>query len=182
MSLSFRRILEQDLEKIAEWRMSPEVTKYMYTNPKITMKDQLQWFERISTDEKVSYWLIVFGGVEIGVINLYDIDLQNRRCFWAYYIGDNSVRGKGLGRGIECNIYDHVFFKLALNKLSCEVLSFNQKVVDIHKHFGSKVEGLLRQHIYKEGKFLDVVRMAILKEEWKEMKNSFEYEKVRFED
>ncbi len=87
-----------------------------------------------------------------------------------------------MGRGIECNIYDHVFFKLALNKLSCEVLSFNQKVVDIHKHFGSKVEGLLRQHIYKEGKFLDVVRMAILKEEWKEMKNSFEYEKVRFED
>ncbi len=181
MSLQFRRINKQDLQTISEWRMNPEVTKYMYTSPELTIDSQMKWFSRITSDRTVSYWIISFSFKEIGVINLYDIDTVNKRCFWAYYIGDASVRGKGLGRNIECNIYDYVLRDLNLNKLSCEVLSFNKRVIEIHKHFGSQIEGVLRQHIYKDGEFYDVVRMAILRQEWELIRSSFEYEKATFD-
>ncbi|MEA3457935.1 MAG: UDP-4-amino-4,6-dideoxy-N-acetyl-beta-L-altrosamine N-acetyltransferase [Candidatus Thermoplasmatota archaeon] len=176
-----KRITPDEIEKIMEWRTSPEVTAYMYTDPKLIIEDQKKWFEKISNEPTVSYWIIVVGGVDVGVINLYDIDQHNKRCFWAYYIGEPSVRGKGISIHLECNIYDYVFFELGLNKLCGEVLEFNDTVVQIHKRFGSEIEGIFKQHIYKNGKFLDVVRMAILKEKWNKIRSQYKYKKISIE-
>ena len=120
-------------------------------------------------------------GKYVGVGNLYNIDIKNRRCYWAYYLADSSVRGKGLGRLIELNVLDYVFENLEFNKLCCEVLSFNDIVVKIHQKYGSKIEADFRQHIYKEGKFHDMVYMGILKEEWTELKKQFDYQKIEIE-
>lgn len=147
--IELKRIKLDNLDKIMLWRNSPEVSTYMYTSPKLTIEDQKKWFEKISHDDKASYWLIVVDGIDVGVLNLYDIDKINKRCFWAYYLGEISVRGKGVARHLECNIYDYVFFELGLNKLCCEVLEFNDTVVQIHIKFGSEVEGLFKQHIQR---------------------------------
>jgi RimJ/RimL family protein N-acetyltransferase len=70
---------------------------------------------------------------------------------------------------------------LGLNKLCCEVLEFNDTVVQIHKKFGSELEGVFKQHIYKDGKFLNVVRMAILKEKWNTIRSQYEYKSILIE-
>ena len=36
MSITLREIREEDLEMIMNWRMDPEVTRYMNTNPRLT--------------------------------------------------------------------------------------------------------------------------------------------------
>lgn len=182
VELALRRITLIKLEKIMYWRMSPEVTQYMFTDPELTLEKQKIWFERINKDPSVSYWIINVNNIDIGVINLYDIDWNNKRCFWAYYIGDSSFRGMGIARHLECNIYDYVFLKLGMNKLCGEVLVFNEKVIEIHKKFGSEIEGIFKQHIYKKGRFIDVVRMAILKEKWKKIRSQYKYEKINIEE
>ena len=179
--ISFKRIALDKLEKIMLWRMSPEVSAYMYTDPKLTLDDQIRWFEKITNDPKVSYWLIVVVGIDIGVLNLYDIDLHNKRCFWSYYIGEPWARGKGIARHLECNIYDYVFFKIGMNKLCCEVLEVNERVIQIHKKFGSEIEGIFKEHIFKNGRFLNVVRMAILKEKWTKIRSQYEYIPISIE-
>ena len=35
MACRLRKIRQDDLENIREWRMLPEITRYMYTDPKI---------------------------------------------------------------------------------------------------------------------------------------------------
>lgn len=182
MKLRLRKIVEEDLELIANWRMSPEVTKYMYTDPIITKDSQFAWYKSIISDEKVRYWLVEFDKVKIGVFYLTNIDTENKRCYWGYYIGDTSFRGKGIARELECNIYDYVFFKLKLNKLCVEVLAFNEKVVKIHEKYGSEVEGVLKQHIFKNGCFYDVVAMGITKDRWKKIKESKDYEDIYIEN
>ena len=180
-SVSLIKLSDEHLEKIMKWRMLPEVTKYMYTDPNITIKQQKSWFEQISNDASVIYWVICVDANPVGLLNLYDIDLANSRCAWAYYIGQPETRGKGIGTILECNIYDYVFIKLGLNKLWCEVLSTNTKVINIHKKFGSKVEGILKDHIIKNEEKLEIVRMAILKNEWAEIRSSFEYSPILIE-
>lgn len=175
----FLKIITADkLEKIMNWRTSPEVSSYMYTNHNLSIEDQKKWFKNINNDSTVSYWIIVVDRIDVGVLNLYDIDMKNKRCFWAYYIGDSSARGKGVARQLECNIYDYVFYEMGLNKLCCEVLAFNEKVIQIHEKFGSEIEGVFKQHIFKNNTFLDVVRMGILKEKWDEIKSQYEYRKI----
>lgn len=182
MSLELVKIAKDDLEQIMHWRMKPEVTKYMYTDPVLTLETQEKWFDSIKNDASVKYWMIKIDGVKIGVINLRDIDYINRRCTWGYYIGDNSFRGRGIASTLECNIYDYVFNILNLNKFWCEVFSFNEKVISIHERFGSIIEGTLKQHIYKNGEFFDIVMMAITKDRWEEIKDNYSYEKIYIEE
>ena len=87
-----------------------------------------------------------------------------------------------MGKQIELNILSYVFDELKLNKLCCEVLAFNELVVKIHQKYGSKIEGRLRKHIFKNGEFHDVIVMGILKEEWERIKEKFDFVKAKIEE
>jgi len=181
MALELNKVNKADLELIMTWRMKPEVTRYMYTDPVLTMETQLKWFYSIQDNDSVRYWIIKFDGVKIGLINICDIDYKNKRCSWAYYIGDTSFRGRGIATLLECNIYDYVFDDLNLNKLCCEVFTSNEKVISIHEKFGSVIEGTLKQHIYKNGDFFDIVTMGITRDKWENIKKDYKYDKICIE-
>ncbi|MFW9988900.1 MAG: UDP-4-amino-4,6-dideoxy-N-acetyl-beta-L-altrosamine N-acetyltransferase [Candidatus Odinarchaeota archaeon] len=181
MKVKFTKLKDIHLEMVRNWRNTDEVSKYMYTDHYISKDEHLSWFNRVKKDPTKIYWMIEVNGAYVGVVNLYDISTLNKRCYWAYYIADPTVRGKGLGRIIELNILNYVFEELELNKLCCEVLSFNEIVVKIHQKYGSKIEGKFRQHIFKNGKFYDIFCMGILKEDWINLKEQFEFEKIEIE-
>ncbi|WP_346887105.1 UDP-4-amino-4,6-dideoxy-N-acetyl-beta-L-altrosamine N-acetyltransferase [Clostridium sp. UBA1056] len=181
MALELSKVNKADLELIMTWRMKPEVTRYMYTDPVLTMETQLKWFYSTQDNDSVKYWIIKFDGVKIGLINICDIDYKNKRCSWAYYIGDTSFRGRGIATLLECNIYDYVFDDLNLNKLCCEVFTSNEKVISIHEKFGSVVEGTLKQHIYKNGDFFDIVTMGITRDKWENIKKDYKYDRICIE-
>jgi len=181
MIVKFVKLAKKHLEMVRQWRNSPEVSKYMYTDKNITKEAQLNWFDKVKHDSSKLYWVIKVDEKYVGLLNLYNIDVLNKRCYWAYYLADPSVRGKGLGRLIELNILSYVFEILGLNKLCCEVLEFNDVVVKIHEKYGSKVEGIFRKHIYKQGKFHNIICMGILKEEWNDIKKNFDFQNIEIE-
>lgn len=181
MSLRLRKIKECDLENIINWRMMPEVTNYMYTNPILDLEKQKIWFSKIQKSDKDLYWIIEIDNTEIGVLSINNIDRVNKRCTWAYYIGNTSFRGRGIATTLECNIYNYVFDILNFNKLSCEVFEFNDKVIEIHKKFGSEVEGVFKQQIFKNSKFYNIVCMGITKNVWNNIKELYNYEKIYIE-
>lgn len=183
MTCRLRMMREADTERVRQWRMQPDVARYMYTEPEISPAQQRAWFERISRSERDIVWIIELteGDVPVGVLSLNDIDTAHSRCAWAYYIGSDQARGKSLGKLLECNLYDHVFLTMGFNRLWCEVLAFNDRVVKLHELFGSKVEGVLRQHIAKNGEWHDVVRMGILKSEWLERRRQLTYQPIDIE-
>ena len=182
MSLTLRKITEEDLLKIMEWRMNPEVTKYMYTDPVLNLEKQKEWFDKISKDNTSRYWIIEMDRTSIGLLSISNIDNKNKRCDSAYYIADTSFRGRGIANLLEYNIYNYVFDKLNLNKICCEVFEFNNRAVYIHKKFGSEVEGILKEHIIKGNEKYNVVLMGITKDKWKLIKNKYNYEKIEISD
>lgn len=161
-----RDICPEDKDMIFKWRNLPEVAKYMYTDHVIAYDEHLHWFERILQEDASQYWIIQCDGEDIGLANIYDLDKTNNRCYWAFYIASPNVRGKGVGSYVEYTILEYVFTELCLNKLCCEVLGFNEAVVNMHKKFGFQQEGIFRQHRWKNGVAMDVVCLAILREEW----------------
>ncbi len=183
MTCRLRRIGTRDLEMVRQWRMMPEVTRYMFSDPVITPEEQLAWYERISRSRREVVWIIELtdGELPVGVLSLADIDRIHSRCSWAYYLASPAARGKGLGKLLECNLCDHVFLTMGLHRLWCEVLAFNDRVVKLHERFGSRVEGLLRQHIRKGNEVHDVVRMAILRHEWLEKRDSLNYSQIEID-
>ncbi len=172
--IDLRDLRPDDEPVLLRWRNLPEVAGYMYSDHEITREEHAAWFSGISGDPTRSYWIIVCDDEDVGLVNLYDIDAGNSRCFWAFYLASPSVRGKGVGSWVEHWILRHVFDELRLNKLCCEVLGFNEPVLKMHGRFGFQQEGLFRQHIFKGGEAMDVVRLAILRQEWLEIRTEIE--------
>lgn len=161
-----RDVRPEDKEMIRNWRNLPEVAKHMYTDYYITPEKHDKWFQGIFNDPARRYWIITCDQEDVGLVNLYNIDHKNKRCYWAFYIASPNVRGKGVGGFVEYSILRYVFDELNFNKLCCEVLAFNQLVIEMHKSFNFVQEGYFRQHVIKGDQPMDVVSLAMLREEW----------------
>ncbi|MBI5447033.1 MAG: UDP-4-amino-4,6-dideoxy-N-acetyl-beta-L-altrosamine N-acetyltransferase [Deltaproteobacteria bacterium] len=182
MRLAFRWLREEHLETVRRWRTSAEVSKYLYSDPVLSAEDQRVWYRRIAADPSCLYWVVTAEDTPVGLVSISAIQRVHKRCDWAYYIADPSMRGKGLGKIIEYNVQRFVFESLGLNKLCCEVFSFNEHVIQIHVKYGNRIEGTRRQHIWKSGEFHDIVEMALLKAEWLELEKQREpYPLIEFE-
>jgi len=164
--LSLRRAEPRDSDRLFTWRNLPHVAVHQYTDHQITRPEHDAWFARAIADQRRVYWIIQHGGEPIGLANLVDIDRQNSKCAWAFYLGAGDLRGKGIGSWVELKVLDCVFLELKLNKLCCEVLTSNPGVVRMHKRFGFQEEGLLRQHVRKGGQFLDAHLLGLLRDDY----------------
>lgn len=164
--LLLRPVEEKDRDNILRWRNSDSVRPYMYNDNVISQDDHNKWFSSMLQDETKSYWVIELEQRPVGVVNLINIDSENKSCDWAFYIFDANVRGKGVGSYVEKSILHHVFEERKLNKLNCEVLETNQKVVEMHKKFGFKQEGFFRDFIKRSQGYIGVYRLSMLKEDY----------------
>jgi UDP-4-amino-4,6-dideoxy-N-acetyl-beta-L-altrosamine N-acetyltransferase len=161
-----RRVEAADSPRLLAWRNSPEVAAYMYTDHRIGEAEHDRWFAAALAAEDRRYWIIEADGAPVGLANLARIDRTARRCEWAYYLGEPSTRGKGVGAQVEYMVLSHVFGTAALNKLWCEVLADNAGVLKLHERFGFTREALFRDHVLKAGRFCDVVGLGLLKRDW----------------
>jgi UDP-4-amino-4,6-dideoxy-N-acetyl-beta-L-altrosamine N-acetyltransferase len=161
-----RLVEPADSPRLLAWRNTPEVAAHMYTDHRIGQAEHDQWFALAMAADDRRYWIVEADGEPAGLANLAKIDRAARRCEWAYYLGETSTRGKGLGAQIEYVVLRYVFETLGLNKLWCEVLAQNTAVLKLHERFGFIREALFRDHVFKAGRFHDVVGLGLLKPEW----------------
>jgi UDP-4-amino-4,6-dideoxy-N-acetyl-beta-L-altrosamine N-acetyltransferase len=165
-AVSLRPLELADITRILAWRNLPEVAAYMYTDHRISEAEHARWFAAAMTDESRAYWIIELDGEPVGLANLYDISTLQKRAYWAFYLADGRVRGRGVGSATERFVLRHVFGVRGLDKLCCEVLATNEGVVKMHQRYGFQVDGVLRRHVIKAGERVDVVTMSLLRDEW----------------
>jgi UDP-4-amino-4,6-dideoxy-N-acetyl-beta-L-altrosamine N-acetyltransferase len=165
-AVSLRPLGLDDMTRVLAWRNLPEVATYMYTDHLISEPEHAAWFGAAMTDPTRRYWIIELDGEPVGLASLYDISTLQKRAYWAFYLADDRVRGKGVGSATERFVMRHVFVELGLDKLCCEVLATNDGVVKMHQRYGFVVDGVLRRHVIKGGQRVDVVAMSLLRDEW----------------
>jgi UDP-4-amino-4,6-dideoxy-N-acetyl-beta-L-altrosamine N-acetyltransferase len=172
--ITLRDLQAEDKAMLLTWRNLPDVARYMYTDHHITDPEHERWFSGVFGDPTRRYWIIRAEGEDVGLVNLYSISDQNKRCHWAFYVANPNARGKGVGTAVEYIVMKHVFEERGFNKLCCEVLASNEPVVRHHLRCGFREEGRFRQHVIKDGQAIDVVALAILVAEWQGIRREIE--------
>lgn len=189
INVKCRKIKEEDLRMIMDWRMMPEITQYLSSNPKLTMEGQHKWFENIKKDEeneltderKSYYWVLEVDGVPSGLVSLVNADYRANKIETGAYVAVKEKRSIRLAVDIQWNLYAYAFDVLKMHKVCEEVFEDNKAVNRILDMCGSKREGILRDHVYKEEKFYNVVVRGMLKDEWDSIKQNLSYNKFEFE-
>lgn len=182
LNVRLRKILESDLEQIMYWRMLPEITRYMNTDPKLTIEGQRRWYQNISESQTDYYWILEVDGEPAGVASLVEMDTASGKIHTGVYIAEKRKRSLQLTMELQWNLYDYAFEHLGMHKVCEEIFAENKAVVRILDMCGSKREGVLRDHVYKNGEYHDVIVRGILKDEWQKMKENISYHAFMFEE
>ena len=177
-----RKIKQEDLEKIMNWRMMPEITKYMNTDPQLTLEGQQKWFEKISKKENEFHWVLEVDEEPIGYVSLVDWDKHNNIIHTGVYIAVKEKRSMVLAVNLQLSMYEFAFEKLGVNKVSMEILGNNKNVISLNERLGAVREGILRQEIKKGEDYYDLYLLGVLKQEWQQIKNKIKYSTIEFEE
>ncbi len=180
MSVTLRRIEESDLEKIMNWRMDEDITRYMNTNPKLTLEGQKRWFAALQENPDVDYWMIQVDGQDAGVINLTGLTNPDKELGWAYYVGEKKLRSIKTALSLEMSMYDYIFDVLGKKALYSDVFNLNQGVIKLHLLCGCEIVEVKERHVCKEGVWYDVTFMRMTSEMWQEIRDTKRYEKIEF--
>ena len=181
MNVRLRDVREDDLENIIRWRTDPEITRYMNTDPVLTMEGQRQWLAAFREDNTRRQWLIEVEGEPAGVIQLIDIDWKNKTTSWGYYVGERRLRSMKLALALEMSLYDYVFDALGFEEIHNEAFSLNEGVIKLHQLCGNEITKVVEGEVEKEGVKYDITHMSVTRKKWYELRGTKRYEKIDYD-
>jgi ribosomal-protein-alanine N-acetyltransferase len=177
MDIYLRAFEIEDYKKINQWRKDAEMNK-LTTSPKrfVSSEVEKRWVEEkiFSQNERYLAICLLSNDTIIGYMSLIDIDMLNRTAFWSgYRIGDKENREKGYGSQAAMLLLEYAFEELGMNRVYGESLEDNKVSLKICESLGFKREGVLRNHVFKNNAFHNIVPLGKLKEEYEQVKASY---------
>ncbi|MDD1706578.1 MAG: GNAT family N-acetyltransferase [Methanoregulaceae archaeon] len=104
-------------------------------------------------------------GEIIGAVGLMSLDQEHSRGKIGYWIG-RPFWNRGYATEAVCAVLDYSFRVLNLRRVYAFYLTRNKASGRVMDKCGMRYEGVLRQHIKKNGNFEDVAIHGILREEY----------------
>jgi len=105
-------------------------------------------------------------GEPIGNVSFNSINYQSRRSVVGIVMGEKRLWDKGYGTDAMRTLVKFGFEELGLDKIELGVHSQNKRAIVCYEKCGFKLEGVERNGDYYNGRYVDGLRMGILKEEW----------------
>lgn len=181
MDIELRRLTENELELMMNWRMREDITRTMFTDVMLTLDTQKKWFQKIKNSDKEIRWIIWKDGDPIGSMYAVDIDRINNRCETGWFVAEKEGMDIKTVMGLQQNLCDYVFDVLQLNRIYGLVMGNNQYLVRLLQMCGFNKEGVFKQHIFKNGEYYDVISVGLTKDEWSEKKQKIQYPHISIE-
>jgi RimJ/RimL family protein N-acetyltransferase len=168
--LYLRALEETDAPRYVRWMNDPEVTRTLACGVfPLNLPSEVEYIRKVCADQNGLNLAILLknGDRHIGGAGLHGIRQVHRTAAFGIMIGEKDCWGQGYGTEATRLLVRHGFRSLNLNRISLHVYDYNARAIRAYEKAGFKREGVLRQEIYAEGAYHDVVVMAILKEEWR---------------
>lgn len=148
-------------ERVRQWRNHEGVRKWMYSDHVISKKEHLRFIEGLKEDRKNYFWMVADLEGEVGVISLNKVDFKNKNAYLGIYTNPDGRRGDA-GK-ILIHLLKQLCFEIAnLHSLRLEVIDGNERAVRFYRKVGFRKEGRLREFVLKEGRWRDVIVMAMI--------------------
>lgn len=171
-NIILRPLKMEDLKKTHEWRNNLNLIKLTQgiRFPK-TMEMDRDWFESALNDK--SNRNVYFGvdeiqtGDFIGIIQLNNIDYISGTAIWGFIIGDENKQGKGYSVEAPSLLFNYAFNVLNLRKIYGYPIKFNDATMRMHEKIGAFIkEGELKNQVYFDGEYHDVLILSLFKEDF----------------
>lgn len=161
-NIHIRKYSEENHPKTVEWLNSPDIRKSFGITYEVTLTQHSKW---VKENPHVEFLPLYVDDDYIGNIVL-TLQPRHKAAYLQIYIGSPERRGQGLGKDFMSLALKHCFDELGLHRIWLHVREYNTAALSLYKGLGFVDEGIERESIYSEGRFLNQVRMSLLKDEF----------------
>lgn len=145
--VELRRLQLEDIELVRKWRNEAHVAQQMIYREYITTEMQLKWFDSINNQYNY-YFLILFKGNKVGLINAKDYDLERGFGEGGIFIGDKAYEDSFAAVFASLCLLNFVFYLLPhISKSRIRVLKTNVRAIQYNKLMGyEEISGAKNTH------------------------------------
>lgn len=169
-----REITSSDIPLISCYRSDHKLidhlgTSFRYTN----LETDENWFQSYLKNRSYNVRCAIClseSDEMIGVAYLLNIDWIARNAEFAISIWASKYRDKGIGKKASNLLLNHGFYDLNLHKIYLAVIEKNVRAIELYKKLGFNLEGIMREAVFKDNTYHNLVMMGILREEYTNMK------------
>ncbi len=164
--VKLRPLCREDIEESVNWRNDPKIRENIigYRFP-VTVEIENKWYQNYldnNDNSRINFSIEIIGSkVLAGYIYLNDIDWISRHCQFGIMIGKSEHQGKGFGSDAMNILFNYAFECLNLRKICLEVASYNNNAISLYKKTGFSNEGILKEHLYLNGRHHDIILMSL---------------------
>lgn len=164
MKIFLRKMEEQDTEDIIRWRNSDFVKQnFIYQKP-FTVEGHHEWIRTMIDTGKAIQFMICEEetGRAVGSVYFRDIDEMHHKAEYGIFIGETDALGKGYGTEAAGKMIAYGFETLHLHKIMLRVLAENTAARRSYEKAGFHQEAYLKDEVYLEHQYKDVILMAVI--------------------
>jgi RimJ/RimL family protein N-acetyltransferase len=171
--IRLRAMTREDLPLFTAWLNDPEVIQGLMQHLPFALEEEERWYEKMLDLPRVEHPLVIEipsetkGWETIGNCSLMNVDWRVRQAEFGIVIGAKQHWNKGYGTESLRLVLRHAFETLNLNRVYLRVFENNSRAIRSYEKAGLQIEGRMRQGHYKQGQYVDVIFMSILRSEWK---------------
>jgi RimJ/RimL family protein N-acetyltransferase len=157
-----------DIPLFVRWLSDAAVTRTLLIRAPLSVAMEEQWFDAmLERQGKTDYHFVICllaDATPIGTAGLHQVDLENGSAAFGIQIGEPAEWGKGYGTDALRAMCDFGFGEL--ERIWLDVYDVNARGRRSYEKAGFSVEGTLRHAHFTRGRFEDVLRMSLLRDEW----------------
>ena len=168
--LLLRRLEASDVEDLFAYASDPEIAEHTSWPAHETIEDSREFLSYVLEQYQkgeVAPWGVVYKGKLVGTCGFLDWYLHSSWAEIGYALSSKYWR-RGLMTEAVRAVISFGFRTMKLNRIQgrCEVE--NTASIRVMEKAGMKLEGVLREHEYGEGRYLDICMYSILRREWQQ--------------
>jgi len=169
MEVRLRQLEEEDLAQLRDWRNDDRLRHGFREYRLLNMANQRDWFSHISRSREVEMFGIELEVISkiptrklVGVCGLCNINWVNRAAEVSLYIVPERPGVSELALEL---LRQKAFEEFGLRRLWAEVYDFRAVSIARLERCGYVLEGRMREHVFKQGKYHDSLIYGLLREE-----------------
>ncbi len=157
-----------DAEKYSIWLNDQEITDYLQlATSVISIEAEREFLQNLSKDH---HYAIIDAETNqlLGNVGLININHVHRSAEIGIFIGEKNYWSKGYGKEAMSLLIDYSYKKLNLNNIFLRTYSFNPRAIACYEKIGFKKIGEIRQGIFRNLQYNNIILMDILPEDFYE--------------
>lgn len=150
-----------------EWLNDPEVNRYLESRYKIQNRNTVESWVRSTNSDPTRCLIGIFRKKEhIGNITLYMIDSIHKCLRVGVTIGRKDFQRQGFGAKALYAAVKYIFEEMQYNRIEAGIYHGNVTSIKLFRKVGFRQEAIFKKRVYFEGKFIDMILFAYLREEF----------------